>query len=111
MIRPEVYEVHTASGSRYLVDIVSGLLMRQPGPQGHAYTRDGYLVVVGDILQIELGAPLKIRPYPGRWDSAVIPLETTPIISLQLLTVEDPMTWPIHPEDKGKHFGDSDSLP
>lgn len=109
MNHSDVYEVTTASGSRWLIDIVSGLLMRQPGPGADTYARDGYIVIVGDFLQVEVGLPLLIRPYPGRNDHFA-PLESTPVESMELKADEDPMTWPIHPADRGAFWNDDTEL-
>lgn len=105
MPKSDILAVRTISESLWLIDIVAGLLMRQPGPAAAKFSRDGYLVVVGDFLQIEVGQPLKIRPYPV-WNGTFAPLESTPIVSIEPRPEEDPLTWPVYPGDEYNYFGD-----
>lgn len=107
MPKSDVLAVRTASESLWLIDIVAGLLMRQPGPGAAKFSRDGYLVVVGDFLQVEPGLPMIIRPYPV-WNGTFAPLESTPVVTIEPRLEEDPLTWPVYPGDEEKYFGDSE---
>jgi hypothetical protein len=105
MPKSDVLAVRTASGSLYLIDLVAGFLLRQPGLGAATFARDRYLVVVGDFLQVEPGLPMIMRPYPV-WNGTFAPLESTPVVSIEPRPDEDPLTWPVYPGDRQKYFGD-----